>query len=125
MGKSRPKLTVAQILRWADAHHERTGTWPAAGSGPVREAPGLTWLAVNGALSKGLRGLPGGDSLAQLLMRHGRRQAPWDRGTWTADEDRLVRTLSPAEAARQTGRPPHAVRRRRRRLRRSDAGERG
>jgi hypothetical protein len=96
---------VAQILAWARAHHGRTGRWPSAGSGPVREAPGLTWLAVNGALSKGLRGLRGGDSLAQLLVRHGRRRAPWDRGTWTAEEDRLVRTVGPAEAARRTGRP--------------------
>jgi hypothetical protein len=27
---SRPTLTVAQILRWADAHRRRTGRWPTA-----------------------------------------------------------------------------------------------
>jgi hypothetical protein len=35
---------------------------------------------------------------------------------WTAEEDELVRTLPPAEAARRTGRTPHAVTDRRRLL---------
>jgi hypothetical protein len=43
----------------------------------VREAPGLTWHAINLALYKGLRGLPGGDSLSRLLVRHGRRARCW------------------------------------------------
>jgi hypothetical protein len=69
--------------------------------------------------------LPGGDSLAQLLVRHGRRQGPWDRGTWAAQADRLVRSLRPADAARRTGRPLSAVYRRRQLLRVTDAGEGG
>src|SRR5262249_52355965 len=40
------------------------------GSGPVPEAPGETWSMVDGALRVGLRGLPGGLSLARLLARH-------------------------------------------------------
>jgi hypothetical protein len=67
-------LTVEVILRWADAHRARTGRWPAAGSGPVRAAPGETWEAVNRALMRGSRGLPEGSSLARLLgERRGKR----------------------------------------------------
>jgi hypothetical protein len=119
MGKAR--LTVEQILAWADAHHRRAGRWPSAGSGPVREVPGLSWLAVNGALSKGLRGLPPGDSLARLLVRNGRRPGLWGCRCWSAAEDALIRTLNPAEAAQRTGRPLAAVYSRRHRLRVTDA----
>jgi hypothetical protein len=74
------RLTVKHILRWADAHHKRTGRWPDARSGPVAGSPGQTWVAVNRALARGSRGLPGGSSLARLLaQKRGRRnqaQAP-------------------------------------------------
>jgi hypothetical protein len=120
-----PPLTEAQILAWADAHYERTGRWPGAHSGPVRGAPGKTWGATNLTLRGGYRGLPGGDSLARLLVRHGQRRSPWDRGEWTPDEDRLVRTLSSAAAARRTGRPLKAVYARRQRLRLPDARKNG
>ena len=63
----RTPLTEGQILVWADAHHARTGRWPTAGSGPIAEAPGETWSAVNMALYCGYRGLTGGASLARLL----------------------------------------------------------
>jgi hypothetical protein len=36
-------------------------------SGPIPEAPGETWVAVDSALRQGLRGLPGGTSLARRL----------------------------------------------------------
>jgi hypothetical protein len=62
-----PRLTSRQILAWADAHQRRTGEWPTAKSGPIPEAPGETWMRVETALRDGLRGLPGGSSLAQLL----------------------------------------------------------
>jgi len=62
-----PHLTCEEILRWSDAHHARTGRWPTQTSGPISEAPGETWPGVNRALGQGLRGLPGGSSLAQLL----------------------------------------------------------
>jgi hypothetical protein len=64
------RLTVRLILRWADAHRRRTGRWPHARSGPVAGAPGQTWAAVNRALGRGGRGLPGGSSLARLLEGH-------------------------------------------------------
>jgi hypothetical protein len=68
--KALPHYAEDGILAWADAHHRRTGTWPKHYSGPIGEAPGETWLAVNTALSSGARGLPGGTSLARLLQRH-------------------------------------------------------
>jgi hypothetical protein len=68
----RAPLTVEQVIAWADEHRRRTGRWPAARSGAIPGAPGLTWLAVEMALVSGHRGLPGGDSLARLLDRHRR-----------------------------------------------------
>ncbi|MCH8970313.1 MAG: hypothetical protein IIA66_14500 [Planctomycetes bacterium] len=71
---SKPRLTVKQILAWANAHHERTGKWPEDRSGPVHEAPDETWPALSQALKSGRRGLPSGGSLARLLARHGRKR---------------------------------------------------
>ena len=65
-----PRLTVDQILAWADAHHERTKQWPGGKSGPISGAPGEAWENVAQALLKGMRGLPGGTSLAVLLTEH-------------------------------------------------------
>ncbi len=72
----RPKMTIKQILAWADAHHRRTGRWPTyksglivGASGPVRGADTESWSALNAALVFGCRGLPGGDSLVGLLAR--------------------------------------------------------
>src|SRR4051812_8483415 len=62
----RPPLTVEQILTWAEQHRARTGAWPPVHGGPVAGVGGLTWLAVDSALRRGLRGLPGGDSLPRL-----------------------------------------------------------
>lgn len=64
-------LTIKQILRWADAHHRRTGRWPSGqGKRPVLDAPGEIWTNIDAALYNGRRGLPGGDSLAKLLLRY-------------------------------------------------------
>jgi hypothetical protein len=72
-----PRLTIKQILRWAEAHGRRTGKWPSVTSGRVRGAPGETWIGVNNALRQGWRGLPGGSSLARLLAQHrGVRKKP-------------------------------------------------
>ena len=65
-----PRLTVPQILGWADAHVRRTGGWPTATSGPVADAPGETWSGVNMALHHGARGLRGGTTLLRLLVEH-------------------------------------------------------
>jgi hypothetical protein len=70
----RPKLSVSQILAWADAFHARTGRWPNLHSGPIPGSLGESWRKVDSALRLGLRGLPGGPSLAQLLaQRRGAR----------------------------------------------------
>jgi hypothetical protein len=62
-----PDLTKEQILKWADAHHKRTGLWPQSKSGRVVDAPGETWPAIDDTLRRGARGLPGGSSVARLL----------------------------------------------------------
>ena len=64
---NRQPLTVEQILRWADAHRERTGNWPTEDSGPVAEAPQENWRKLNAALRLGARSLPAGRSLGRLL----------------------------------------------------------
>jgi hypothetical protein len=63
----RPRMTLPEILRWADAHHDRHGKWPTAKSGLIPEAPGETWNCVQRALCSGFRGLRGGSTLPQLL----------------------------------------------------------
>ena len=68
-----PRLTLKQILAWADAHHRRTGGWPTSGSGPVPESPGETWAAINDALLFGFRGLPGGPNLIKRVAMHRNR----------------------------------------------------
>jgi hypothetical protein len=65
-----PRLTVEQILAWADAHHAATGLWPKQHTGPIPQAPGETWSKVAGALSSGSRGFPGGTTLKRFLMEH-------------------------------------------------------
>ena len=65
-----PRLDVEQVLAWADAHRQATGEYPHGRSGPVRGVPGETWALITSALFKGVRGLPGGSSLAQILAEH-------------------------------------------------------
>jgi hypothetical protein len=67
--KKLPDLTVEAILAGADEHRERTGDWPKSDSGPLDDS-GATWKGVDVALVQGLRGLPGGSSLAKLLTEH-------------------------------------------------------
>ena len=66
-------LTEKSILKWADIYFRREGRWPVQKSGRI--ADGLEkWSAIDAALSRGLRGLPGGSSLARLLAtRRGKR----------------------------------------------------
>jgi hypothetical protein len=71
-----PRLTVEQVLAWADLHRARTGRWPHAMSGPVADAPGESWRAVNLALWQGHRGLPGGITLSGLLDAYRRGGGP-------------------------------------------------
>lgn len=73
-GKHLPPFRKGQILAWADAHRNRTGSWPTGDSGLVHNAPSETWGAIDIALRDGLRGLPGGTSLARFLAdKRGKR----------------------------------------------------
>ncbi len=74
----RPRLTVAQILEWADAHRRQTGAWPGSRSGVVAAAPGENWANIQQALRMGFRGLPGGRTLLGLFRKE--RRARNDRG---------------------------------------------
>jgi hypothetical protein len=72
-----PLLQLERVLSWAKAHHKRTGRWPTALTGPIPEASGESWNAIDKALMRGRRGLPGGLTLAQLLReRHGSASTP-------------------------------------------------
>lgn len=64
-----PKLSISQILKWADAHYDRTGDWPSTVTGPVFEQPDENWARISEVLRTGKRGLRGGSSLGKLLSR--------------------------------------------------------
>jgi hypothetical protein len=66
----KPRLTVEQILAWADAYHAATGHWPRTNVGMVPGESGTTWAAICKALQRGMRGLPGGTTLIRLLHEH-------------------------------------------------------
>ena len=63
---SLPPLTIETILALADTHKATYGKWPYSKTRGLTTA-GDTWSSINAALLTGLRGLPGGMSLAQLL----------------------------------------------------------
>jgi hypothetical protein len=65
--RHRPRLTVAQVRDWAEAHRRRTGSWPTRNSGEVADAPGEKWQSICMALREGYRGLPGGMSLSRTV----------------------------------------------------------
>lgn len=65
-----PRLTVKQILLWADTYHRRTGRWPTYQSGAIKGTRGETWHAIHNALVRGARGLRGRVTLADLLAKH-------------------------------------------------------
>ena len=66
----RPRLSIKEVLQWADEHYKRTGTWPKIESGAVPNTTSETWSGIDTALYAGTRGLPGGSSLAKLLAEH-------------------------------------------------------
>ena len=102
--KDLPRLSTSQVLAWAKAHRRRTGAWPSATSGPIPEAPGEMWGAVQAALLGGYRGLPAGLTLARLTGT--RRSVP--RGA-TRPRLTISRVLAWADAHHQrTGSWPRA-----------------
>ncbi len=85
-----PTLNEEQIFRWAQAHFKRTGRWPRGNSGKVTGAPGETWAAIDIALTRGKRGLPGGSSVAQLLARRGVKRNPQGLPPFSVNEVLLL-----------------------------------
>jgi hypothetical protein len=81
--RTAPPLSVERILAWSDEHRARTGGWPAKDSGAIAAAPGETWAAIDIALMRGTRGLPGGSSLAKLLAAERQAQNPTNRAPLT------------------------------------------
>src|SRR5262245_22947321 len=70
------ELTEAKILIWCDEYREATGRWPNVDSGRIAGTVCETWAGVDRALRLGGLGLPGGSSLARLLVeRRGARFA--------------------------------------------------
>jgi hypothetical protein len=67
--KALPALSAEQIRRWVRAHVRRTGHGPRRTDGPIPNACGETWGAVAQALNRGLRGMPGGSSLARVVRQ--------------------------------------------------------
>src|SRR5258708_39142371 len=84
----KPPLTVAKILAWADDYQRRIGRWPNHLSGRIRPTD-ETWLAINAALGRGNRGLPGGSSLANILDLHRGVSNPQNPPPF--DEEQIVR----------------------------------
>ncbi|MCH8342893.1 MAG: hypothetical protein IH983_02785 [Planctomycetes bacterium] len=76
MQAKQTRLTITQILAWADAHHRRRAKWPSIRSGPVLGGSGTTWSQINSGLQQGYRGLAGGSSLAQLLAKKRGKRNP-------------------------------------------------
>jgi superfamily II DNA or RNA helicase len=66
---TKPPLTVERILEWADLHKAATGKWPTQNAGTI-EGTNENWSAVSQCLFYGLRSLPGGETLSQLLAKH-------------------------------------------------------
>jgi hypothetical protein len=66
-GVIRMPLDLATIQAWANDHKQATGSWPRVNSGAVAGAPQENWMAIDAALMRGNRGLPGGLSLAKLF----------------------------------------------------------
>jgi hypothetical protein len=79
--QDRSKLTVEQILDWADEHYAENGRWPHRTSGGISKTRGQTWRRIDLSLARGSRGLPGGTTLARLLAAaRPRNSAPSNRG---------------------------------------------
>lgn len=64
------RLTISQILAWADEHHDHNRKWPPHRVLRVYSAPHETWPEIDKALKRGERGLSGGSSLDEMLTQH-------------------------------------------------------
>ncbi len=62
-----PPLSRRRVIKWIRSHHRRTGKWPLVNSGPIREAPGESWVGVDWSLRVGRRSFKAGSSLALVV----------------------------------------------------------
>ena len=89
-----PRLTVTQILRWADTHYRATGCWPTRRTGWVRRTKSIvTWHTIDLAVICGTRSLGGGQSLDQLLHEHRGVMAGMSDGVAQAQPDLTVERI--------------------------------
>ena len=76
--RSGKNLTEELVIRLAKAHFELTEVYPHEKSTWILDGSD-SWAAISAALREGLRGLPGGTSLAQLLDKAGLKANSADR----------------------------------------------
>jgi hypothetical protein len=62
-------LEIYQIVKWADEHFIRHGTWPTGHSGVIPGSGGESWHQVQYALRTGKRGRRGRTTLLRVLNR--------------------------------------------------------
>jgi len=80
-----------------EAYKQNRGKYPSQLSGTECLPEGLTWAAINSALVNGYRGLPGGQSLSQLVQS----LKDEDRVTNVIDEFAdFIRGIDPVQASR-------------------------
>ena len=74
---AQPRLTEKKILRWVKSFRRRHGRWPRSHEREAVGVEGEKWRNIGNALMYGLRGMPGGSSLPQLITEHcTRRKLP-------------------------------------------------
>ena len=61
-----PRLSISQILEWADAYYAENAEWPTRLSGVIPDTAD-TWLSIDSAIRRAGRGLRGKSSLPRLL----------------------------------------------------------
>ena len=81
----KPRLSISIILAWVDEYRERTGKWPNTTSGRVGGTD-ETWSGINEVLCEGFRGLPGGQSLVEVLRRHRGYISRYDKAALNEDD---------------------------------------
>ena len=82
----RENWTEATILDLADRFFAAYGRWPGAKDGPVEDGTKATWVGIDIALRKGIRGLPGGSSLPLLLAKQRGFLGRGDQREFTYDD---------------------------------------
>ena len=83
--RGQPRLTIRQILEWADAHRKRMGRWPTRKSGAIPGTRYERWDNLIIMLRAGCRGLPR-TTLRRLLIKYRGKQGRWQRPLLTVQQ---------------------------------------